>query len=798
METIGRYRILRRLAIGGMAEIFLAEEPGLAEFSRQVAIKRILPHRANDQEFVRMFLNEARLVALLNHPNIVEIYDLGEAEGHHYIAMEYVEGFDFGQILDRFEQKHGDSGTRLPEPFVAHLMMQACAGLYYAHSFRDSRTGQHLGLIHRDISLPNVMVSLDGMVKVLDFGIAKATEQARDIATQAGVLKGKISYMSPEYLVGEQIDARHDIFALGVVCYEMLTGQKPFRARGELQMMQAIIGQEPQDPRQFNRELSNDLGAILMRMLAKEPARRYQTGADVEAALQQWLQRFAPDYTLTQAVEYLYELFDISGGPPTIATPPSSPKPRPGLSRSVLPENPEPPRIAPATNPMISSQPLREPEEITGAWRDVGTSPGFNPNAQSQSDPWDVPTSYLTTADIPDENADVEMPRIELQQSRTDPQATRPLDMELVERAKRGEPPTGQFQASRSELTDPHAEVPLTPEATPESSPEIGEEPEVTQETPAPEAVEEDDDISLLWGIFPLLFVVGLAAAWFGWKWYAEQQANDEPLPVARLSDASSGRVLSLNDAGTPKLPPVRVPVRVPVRPPVRVPVRRVVKSPPRVGVTDAGTARPPERRVADAASQAIPVRRPVPRIVVKLPVIRRAVIVRNVPPRRAPIRRAISIVVPRRRVVRRPVAVKPRIVRGELKLRSIPSCTVYANNRRLGRTPISMALLPGKHRFLLRRSRPYIRLPIRVEIKAGDKIRRTLRIRQGRLKIEVQGGRSRVYVDGNYIGTTPVPSLRLYAGFHTIQLRSSSGRRRTRRVYIYSGRRSSIRLRAP
>ncbi|HLK99636.1 MAG TPA: serine/threonine-protein kinase, partial [Myxococcaceae bacterium] len=217
-QQLGKYQLIRKLATGGMAEVFLAKAAGPMGFEKTLVVKRILPHLAEDPAFVEMFLSEAKLAAQLNHPNIVQIFDFGEADDAYFLAMEFIDGPNLRVLLKRASQQ----GVALPPAVCARLIATACEGLAFAHDFADPGTGELLGLIHRDISPDNVLVSRQGAVKVVDFGIAKAAGQSHK--TRSGVIKGKLSYMPPEQLRAKQLDRRADVYALGVVLYELLTG----------------------------------------------------------------------------------------------------------------------------------------------------------------------------------------------------------------------------------------------------------------------------------------------------------------------------------------------------------------------------------------------------------------------------------------------------------------------------------------------------------------------------------------------------------------------------------------------
>src|SRR5262245_21934690 len=221
-ETFGKYVLVRRLATGGMADIYLARQSGVEGFQKPCVIKRILPQLADDQQFVSMFLDEARIAALLTHPNIVQIFDLGKQDGSYFLAMEHIHGEDLTRILDAERQR---GRTALPENIAIRIIAQVAEGLDYAHHAVDE-DGLALGIVHRDVSPPNVIVSYAGSVKIVDFGIAKAV--VKHSRTEVGVIKGKVPYMSPEQVQGLELDKRSDIFSLGALLYELSTGQKPF------------------------------------------------------------------------------------------------------------------------------------------------------------------------------------------------------------------------------------------------------------------------------------------------------------------------------------------------------------------------------------------------------------------------------------------------------------------------------------------------------------------------------------------------------------------------------------------
>jgi serine/threonine protein kinase len=266
---VGKYQLIHKLATGGMAEVFLAKAAGPKGFEKLLVLKRILPHLASEASFVDMFLSEARLAAQLNHPNIVQIFDFGEADGTYFLAMEYIDGPNLREIIRRAT----GLGLAMPIALCARIIASACEGLSFAHNFWDLTTGQDLNIVHRDISPDNILLSRQGAVKVVDFGIAKAAGVSPH--TQTGVLKGKLSYMPPEYLRNESLDGRVDVYSLGVVLYELLTGQRPFTARSEAGMVQAILYEAPTPVVQWRQEVPQAVQRIVAKAISKERDSRY-------------------------------------------------------------------------------------------------------------------------------------------------------------------------------------------------------------------------------------------------------------------------------------------------------------------------------------------------------------------------------------------------------------------------------------------------------------------------------------------------------------------------------------------
>jgi eukaryotic-like serine/threonine-protein kinase len=280
MEShLGRYTVLAHLASGGMADVLLARTDGIEGFQRHVVLKRIRPEYARDERFIRMFLHEARLVADLHHHNIVQVYDVGQDGDEYFLAMEYLHGEDLRTVLAAASKRR----AHVPLGHVIAIVSAAAAGLHYAHERRGS-DNRALGIVHRDISPSNLLVGYDGSIKVVDFGIAKAS--AKD-DTHSGSLRGKISYLSPEQCKGERVDRRSDVYALGVVLYELATTTRLFKGDSDYKVMDAIVNGRIAPPKVRRPDLPDELAAIITRALAVDPERRYLTADELRVALDQ-------------------------------------------------------------------------------------------------------------------------------------------------------------------------------------------------------------------------------------------------------------------------------------------------------------------------------------------------------------------------------------------------------------------------------------------------------------------------------------------------------------------------------
>lgn len=302
-EQFGKYLLLEKLATGGMAEVFLARAQAAGGITKFVAIKRILPQYAESPEFIDMFKDEAKIAVNLNHSNIVSIYDFGVQHNQFYLVMDYVEGRNLRQILNKLKKSSG----RLSIDQVIYIIREVAAGLEHAHRCLDGSTGKPLNITHRDMSPQNVMVSFEGEIKIVDFGIAKAETQLE--TTRAGTLKGKFGYMSPEQAEGHPVDLRTDIFSLGIVLWELLANDRLFVASNELNTLRKIRDCQVPSLRKINPNIPAELERITMKALARDRNLRYQTAAAIHRDLNRFLNRQYPEFSAQDFASFIKNQF---------------------------------------------------------------------------------------------------------------------------------------------------------------------------------------------------------------------------------------------------------------------------------------------------------------------------------------------------------------------------------------------------------------------------------------------------------------------------------------------------------
>src|SRR5690554_1213589 len=349
-QTFGKYRLIEKIGKGGMAEVYLATQHGdLAGFEKQVALKMMSQNLSDREDLVIMFLDEARIAAQLNHPNIVHVYDLGRVEDTLYIAMEYVEGKDLRRICEQGI----DQDNFLSREFAARIIADAAAGLHYAHSSTDNQ-GQPRNIVHRDVTPQNILVSMDGQIKVADFGVAKAEDRLGH--TRVGQRKGKLSYMSPEQFEASKVDARSDVYALGILLYETTVQTRLFRGRSDFETMSLIANSQVTPPRELRPDYPEELEAIVMRALQKDLDKRYQSALELQTALEDWLHAQEKRVGPAEISAYMHQIFPVQPKAPAEELP--------------LPQAPDPRAATPAAE---AAAPQAQPAPVTAAPRSAPT-----------------------------------------------------------------------------------------------------------------------------------------------------------------------------------------------------------------------------------------------------------------------------------------------------------------------------------------------------------------------------------------------------------------------------------------
>lgn len=358
--AFGRYELLGRLAVGGMAEIYLARETSAVQGagSRHLVIKRVLAQVADDETFRTMFFDEARLAMCLNHPGIVHLYEFGEEQGAWFLAMEWIDGIAVGKLIRKARELGG-----VPAPIAVKICAQVADALHYAHNLKDE-AGEPLGIIHRDVSPQNVMVSFEGAVKLLDFGIAKASFQ--HTRTQDGQVKGKFAYMSPQQCLGEPMDGRADVFALGVVLYESLTGRPLYHRKTQYETMRAVIEEPVPSIRVHRPDLPESLDALVQRALHKRQEDRFESAGAMQVALEYWLATQQEVVPAPRIASYLESIFgeEIQRGPAVDSTPFGQSFQLLDRPSGVSVPTPPPSSLPPA--PLVEQGPSLSEEDLVG------------------------------------------------------------------------------------------------------------------------------------------------------------------------------------------------------------------------------------------------------------------------------------------------------------------------------------------------------------------------------------------------------------------------------------------------
>lgn len=385
-QQFGSYTLHELIARGGMAEVYRATMPGVGGFEKTVAIKKILPHLSENDEFITMLVDEARIIVGLNHANIAQVYDLGCIDDTYYIAMEYVHSVDLSEILKELKK----ANQTVPLQHAVYIASCICAGLHVAHSKSDEH-GRPQHIVHRDVSPHNVLISFGGDVKIIDFGVAKA--RGKETHTKAGVIKGKLLYMAPEQAMAKEIDGRSDLFAVGIILYNMLTNQLPFDGENEFQIYNNILSRDIPPPKAFNPQIPEELNQIVMMMLQRDPDKRYQDGYSCKLDLDRVLHQISPGYSISRLSTWVEDSFsyilqarrqkreNMSGHNPMPNTP-SSPANKTPSSRF---PTAQPPPMVPSPSPSGSWAPTPNPTPSPSASGGFGAVQQFGSPSASGS-----------------------------------------------------------------------------------------------------------------------------------------------------------------------------------------------------------------------------------------------------------------------------------------------------------------------------------------------------------------------------------------------------------------------------
>lgn len=436
---LGKYEILDRIAVGGMAELYLAVARGIEGFRKLVVLKRVSPLLQHDEDLVRMFVNEARLAAALDHPNIAQVIDIGRNAGEYFFVMEYLHGRDFRQLMQLAKKRDG-----LPLACAIEVVLGVARGLHHAHE-RKNADGDPIGLVHRDVSPSNVVITYEGSVKLVDFGIAKAAAHTRK--TQAGTVMGKVGYMSPEQCMGEAVDRRSDVFALGTLLYEATTGCRAFQADSQLATMNRIIYGRWARPHEVLPGFSEPLEAIIVRAMETDPGARYPTALALQLDLEAYAHAEHVMHSPAVLADYLAELY---GAPPypkaSVTTPAALP-----TETALTIATPPPRRVGRLTLFLLAMGGL---VAIAAASRVGGVATSEPEGPPGPSVPPRMPASIAAQPSSGEEPALAAPPPVALGESRTDapppPEGTTPQPQGPAATPSASKEPAARNEGARS------------------------------------------------------------------------------------------------------------------------------------------------------------------------------------------------------------------------------------------------------------------------------------------------------------------------------------------------------------
>jgi serine/threonine protein kinase len=731
-DRVGRYAVLGKLAKGGMAEVWLARQSGPAGFHKLLVLKTIASPMNEDPQFVQMFLEEARLAALLNHPNVVQIFDLDSVGDEHFIAMEYLDGRNLGLVLKSMRE------ARKPVPVAlgARIAADACAGLDYAHSLRDPG-GRPLNIIHRDVTAENMIVTYQGQVKLLDFGIAKAAESTRN--TQPGTVRGKLAYLAPEQVLGRPLDRRVDIWALGVNLYSMVAGVPPFQADNELDFMRAIVDEAARAPSAHNPAVPPALDAIVLRALDKDPTRRFDTAGQFRTLLEEFLRDQPPagPFQLAELMETLYPAAvdvarqkiralveadaaasaDAGGG--VLSPVPTTRPGTPPSARSLRSPTPTPHPLPGA--PVPAPQPQGPPPVLDPGGLDTGQFAAMLEGAlpaASHALPSAGPAP-LASVSAPSGDSGAATPR--------------PLT-----RAERGSTPAAAAAPVPASIADPA--LASAPVPAPSNAPAAVNRDDTTDEAPLRKNARKGA-AGWVWAAGAAVLLLGVGALW-------PRGTPDAALTAAtvRSTTAPSVPTPDVPDAAAdiPAASPTALPEAAPSDPPR--PLEPAPPAPP-------APARTPEPGSAEALSAEL--------------------LLEDDPPAPGGQRSARH----------RPSRTTGRM--GQLSITSNVAAEVLVDGRRAGRTPLSRKVPAGAHQLTVTSVEGGAVRKLGVAVPENGRTEKSVAFGMGKLTVKAAPW-AQVTVNGRTLGLTPLPPVALPEGTHQVVLENKElGRKKTLKVTI-------------
>jgi hypothetical protein len=754
-ESFGRYRLDRRLATGGMAEIFLASQEGPGGFHRDLVIKRILPHLTGEPGFVDMFLDEAKLAARLSHPNIVPIFDFGEVDGAYFLAMELVRGPDLRSVLDASRAV----GETLPFPILARIVADAAAGLEFAHRLADA-DGNPLHIIHRDVSPSNIIVSYDGITKVLDFGIAKADQASHK--TRTGFIKGKLSYMPPEQVQGEKLDARADVYALGVVLYELCTGRVPFSGESDFKLMQSICETPPPAPTSLSPGVPEPLEAIILQAMAKDREARFPSARAMATALERYVVSADPPVGTFEVGEALRALKGRSPEALDVLA-------RAGVGTGSK-ERPSSAQQAAPPAPAAAEGPMQNEATHLGP----GLSEPSAPAAKSDADGLADQATRLG-------------PRLS---ESSDPAAPGPgggAGGGLSDQATRLGPRLSESSDPAAPGSGGGAGGGLSDQAT-RLGPGLSE---VTPEAPAKAAGGPPRWLLAAGGVAAIAAVVFVVATSF-----SDGDARDPtPLGTTGAQTPPATAEASAKGAG-PAEAPGRAGDAADPRPDEGTETQpdegAVAASDPDASTTDPsdpGASRLGEATGADDDAAPGTEADPSPPAVAAQPEPTRPASPRETTPSAPPVRPRPATPSPSRPA--QPAAAQT----GFVMVQSQPWAEIHVGGESLGMTPRRIELPAGRHELRLHNPDAGLERRVTVHVRSGATERVSATLGEGRVAVLVRPY-GEVFVGGRKRGVTPMPPLVLPAGRHQIEVvHPESGRRSTHTVNVVHAETHTLRV---